>query len=247
MSSGFAIVTLPRSGSYHLNSLLDSAEDVICHGEIFKTNVVELRPSHLELMRMKKSDTAARNSDSIGFIKRLHDFDPDKIVGFKIFLVHTRRHRDLVHGVLNNPAWKKVCLFRNSIESYASLLRAKQTGVWVTRSGSQVPADRLNEKVQFTPDSFEQHIKLCQWLEKACGRMQAIDGNPVFRADYGLLGDESHLQQILSFIGSKTQAGTLKSDKTRQFSGTVDEGFSNWEEFSDYLRTHSMEKLLPSA
>ena len=49
----FVIVTLPRSGSYNLVSLLNSAPDIICHGEVFKRDVVELRPLHLEKMGMK--------------------------------------------------------------------------------------------------------------------------------------------------------------------------------------------------
>jgi len=41
-TSPFVITTQPRSGSYHFKSLLDSAEDIVCQGEIFKESAVEV-------------------------------------------------------------------------------------------------------------------------------------------------------------------------------------------------------------
>src|SRR5262245_39883207 len=81
----FVIVTLPRSGSYNLVSLLNSAPDIVCHGEIFKRDAVEVRPLHLEKMGFKTEDVAERDAKPGAFLQRLRGLNARKIVGFKMF------------------------------------------------------------------------------------------------------------------------------------------------------------------
>ena len=50
--ANFLVVTLPRSGSYNLVSLLNSAPDIVCHGEVFKRDVVELAEGPLAKLGM---------------------------------------------------------------------------------------------------------------------------------------------------------------------------------------------------
>ena len=58
----FLIITLPRSGSYHLRALLDSAPDISAFGEIFKGSEVELPRSQLTLLGLSPTDMAARDA-----------------------------------------------------------------------------------------------------------------------------------------------------------------------------------------
>src|SRR5215475_140758 len=93
--TSFVIVTLPRSGSYNLVSLLNSAPDIICHGEVFKPNVVELADGPLGKLDMKAEDIAARDARPMAFLNRLRGLNARKIVGFKMFPEHANRVKAL--------------------------------------------------------------------------------------------------------------------------------------------------------
>ena len=242
--SNFIIVTLPRSGSYHLVSLLDSADDIVCHGEIFKTDYIELRKFHLDKLKLDKADVAKRDADRVAFAQSLRRINKLKHVGFKIFPGHVNKDQGFNNSLMNSPAWKKIFLFRNPLYSYASLMRAKQTGVWVLTEGSQHPEDKLNAKIEFSKEEFEQHLSTCKWFESICARTEKVPGNQVFLAHYNKLGDTEHLRDMLQFIGSKSKADTLKSDKQRQFSARFEDGFTNWPQFEAYLREHKLLQLV---
>jgi len=243
-ATNFVIVTLPRSGSYHLVSLLDSASDVVCHGEVLKANYIELRQFYLDKLKLNKSDVATRDQDRLGFVQRLRAVNRFKNVGFKIFPDHVNRDQDFVDGLMNNPAWRKLFLFRSPLQTYASLLRAKKTGVWVLTEGAPYPTDQLHAKVDFTVESFEQHLGMCRWFEGICERTERVPKNRTFRTDYARLADDVHMQQILQFVGSKVSVSDLVSDKQRQYSAPFEEGFNNWPEFRQYLMDHDMADLL---
>lgn len=244
--SNFIIVTLPRSGSYHLVSLLDSADDIVCHGEIFKTDYIELRKFHLDKLKLDKADVAKRDTDRVGFAQSLRRINKLKHVGFKIFPGHVNKDQEFNNSLMNSPAWKKIFLFRNPLYSYASLMRAKQTGVWVLTEGTKHSEDKLNAKIEFSKDEFEQHLSTCKWFENICSRTEKVPANRVFHAHYNKLGEKSHMQEMLKFIGSKSDASLLKSDKQRQFSAKFEDGFTNWPEFEAYLRQHDMLNLVES-
>ena len=146
----FVIVTLPRSGSYHLVSLLGSAKDVVCHGEVFKRERIELGAWHLEKMKVKAEDVGLRDEKPLKFLDRLRSLNGRKIFGFKLFPQHLGNSTTLRDQLLGDSSWKKIFLFRNPVESYASLLRAQSTGVWVLQAGSKVQEERLHAPVSYT-------------------------------------------------------------------------------------------------
>jgi len=228
----FVIVTLPRSGSYNLVSLLNSAPDIVCHGEVFKRDLVELRPLHLEKMGMKHEDVAARDAKPIGFLQRLRGLNARKIVGFKMFPEHATRVAPLSVQVLRNPGWRKIFLRRNPIESYASLLRAKQTNVWTVPAAAKAPPpqETLNARVTFSPKSFDEHLQFTDWFEEVRAGIEAVPDNPVLTVDYEQIADRSALPELLRFLGSAGDADSLISDFDRQFTAALHEGFTNWDE-----------------
>jgi hypothetical protein len=236
----FVIVTLPRSGSYNLVSLLNSAPDIVCHGEVFKRDVVELRPLHLEKMGMKHADVAQRDAKPIAFLQRLRSVNARKIFGFKMFPEHATRVAQLNAQVLRNSGWRKIFLQRNPIESYASLLRAKQTNVWTVRTTAKAPPSQetLHARVTFTPDTFDEHLKLTAWYEKLLAGIRGVPDNPVMTVDYEQIADRSALPELLRFVGSGGIAESLISDFDRQFTASLSEGFTNWDE----LVRHAQER-----
>jgi len=228
----FVIVTLPRSGSYNLVSLLNSAPDIVCHGEIFKRDVVELRPLHLEKMGMVHEDVVKRDAKPGAFLQRLRGLNARKIFGFKMFPEHATRVAHLGGHVLRNPGWRKVFLQRNPIESYASLLRAKQTNVWTVRTAAKAPPSRetLHERVTFSPQTFDEHLQLTDWFDSVRAGIEAVPDNPVLTVDYERISDRSALPELLRFLGSAGDAESLISDFDRQFTAALHEGFTNWDD-----------------
>lgn len=243
--ASFVIVTLPRSGSYNLASLLNSAPDIVCHGEAFKPNAVELAEGPLGKLGMKDSDTQARDARPMAFLNRLRGLNARKIVGFKMFPEHANRVKALKEHVLRNPKWLKVFLRRNPIESYASLLRARQTGVWTVRTTS--PASRrngLDTRVTFAAESFDKHMDMSTWFDTVCTDLSAMEGNRCLRVSYEAVADRSALPAILGFIGSTASADSLTSEYEKQFSGTLPEGFANWDDLVDHARARGHEAAL---
>jgi LPS sulfotransferase NodH len=245
--ASFVIVTLPRCGSYNLVSLLNSAPDIVCHGEVFKPNAVELADGPLGKLGMKSDDVAPRDAKPMAFLNRLRGLNARKIVGFKMFPEHANRVKALKEHVLRHPKWLKLFLRRNPIESYASLLRARQTGVWTVRTTS--PASRrgsLDARVTFTAESFDRHMEFANWFDTLCGDLSAIEGNRCLAVDYEAVADRSALPGILSFIGSTGSAESLTSEYEKQFSGSLAEGFANWDDLVVHARAQGHEGVLQS-
>jgi hypothetical protein len=130
--SPFVIITLPRSGSYHLRALLDSAPDIRCYGEIFKGSEVELPPEELAFVELSKKDTEKRDQMGMALLNRLRKkTDAEGVIfGFKDFRFNLTRVK-IYQQMLNSKGWRKVFLFRNPIERYISMERADLTGVFV--------------------------------------------------------------------------------------------------------------------
>jgi|GEM_PF-4171676 len=59
MPHDFVVLSTMRCGSYHLTSLLDSAPDLTCLGEIYKPRKVELPRPLLRKLRLKLNLLAA--------------------------------------------------------------------------------------------------------------------------------------------------------------------------------------------
>src|SRR3982750_4340169 len=154
----FVIVTLPRRGPDPLVALLGSAPDIVCHGEVFKRDTIELGAPHLAKLGLAPGDVGERDAKAGQFLKRLRAQNGRKVFGFKMFMEHATRVPALAE-VLRDPGWRKVVLRRNPVESYASLLRAQRTGIWMlkTESAGAAPRERLDAPVTFDARSYAEH------------------------------------------------------------------------------------------
>lgn len=225
MPNNFLICAYPRTGSYHLVGLLNSANDIVCHGELFKEGVIELQPGyHVNITREE------RDRDPIAYIRALQALKPQDNFGFKLFQSHVAKNPAL-RGLLHSPDWKKVILVRDAVEVYASLLRAKKTNVWIVDGEQRVDEQVLNEKVRFAPESWRDHVKsFGSWLQ-IC---MTIENS--FVAVYGEYEKQIVMANLLKFLGSSVDARSLSSPTKKQFKGAVQDGFENWSEFADYMK-----------
>jgi LPS sulfotransferase NodH len=148
----FVIITLPRSGSYHLRALLDSAPDIRCYGEIFKGSEVELPPEELAAVGLGKKDTEKRDAMGMQVLNRLRKKTDaaDQIFGFKDFRFNLARAK-IYQQITNSQGWRKVFLARNPIERYISMERADLTGVFVVTEKNKDAGLDLKRPIRFDP------------------------------------------------------------------------------------------------
>ena len=133
MPNNFVVFCEARTGSYSLVSRFNSLDDIVCHGEVFKKERIEVSQFHKKQLVI---DTIAkRNNNPIEFISSLRSINPKKHFGFKLLNHHLNWAPKIVDHLTNDET-KKVILYRDPIQVYSSTLRTQKTGVW-TLKGEQ--------------------------------------------------------------------------------------------------------------
>ncbi len=243
----FVIITQPRSGSYYFKSLLDSAEDIVCQGEIFKQGVIEIDGYSSAKLGLKKGDITVRDSKPFAFVEHLRSLcTADKIFGFKAFWQHLTPHKPLINKIILNPEWQKIFLVRNPLQTYASLLRAKKTQVWVQKLGKpgQALASQGLVTVHFDQPSFEKHWAEYQRVCNKNHKLMAAQAGSCFEIGYGEMTDPARLDAVLAFLGSTANARQLTSEYQKQYPGALLEGFDNPDELLDYLAKQGLLEMV---
>ena len=238
----FVLFCTPRTGSYHFVSLLASAPDVDCHGEVFKPGRIELDAAVLAALGTLAADAAARDADPAGFVERLRALTPaSRVFGFKLFSNHVVAHKVLRERILGAPAWRKIVLDRDPLATYASLLRAERTGVWTLQAGRAVDPALLAAPVRFDAAGFEKHLRQHAKFRRQVEAAAAVPGNPLLELGYERLVQGDGLAAALRFVGSTADAAALTSTMRRQFDADLRSGFENWPEVEDFLRANGMQ------
>jgi hypothetical protein len=243
----FVIITLPRSGSYHLRALLDSAPDIRCYGEIFKGSEVELPPEELALLGLGKKDTDKRDEMGMAVLNKLRKKTDatDQIFGFKDFRFNLARVK-IFQQMVNSKGWRKVFLFRNPIERYISMERADLTGVFVVTEKTKDRNLDLKRPVRFDPERFERsmgsHRNLKRDAEKA---LEKFGPDLVHLVDYTQLNTLYTRKALMAFLGSQGDGALLASDHVKQFTAPLESGVENWAEMEAYLQETQQMGLMP--
>jgi hypothetical protein len=245
--SPFVIITLPRSGSYHLRALLDSAPDIRCYGEIFKGSEVELPPEELAYVELGKKDTDKRDELGMALLNRLRKkTDTEGVIfGFKDFRFNLTRVK-IYQQMLNSKGWRKVFLFRNPIERYISMERADLTGVFVVTEKNKDAGLDLKRPIRFDAARFEKsmgsHRRLTEDAQKALEK----NGPEVTHVlDYDRINDVTARKALMGFLGSAGDGALLASDHVKQFTAPLESGVENWDEMAAYLRDTQQMGLMP--
>lgn len=238
--SRFIILAYPRTGSYTLTSLLDSCHDVSCYGEVFKADRIELKKFRQKKHPVKTAEE--RDSDPLKFVALLARQTPRKIFGFKVFTPHLRRLPALERSIRDGD-WKRIILYRDPVEIYASTLRAEQTSVWTHKANRKTTEDVLNQPVTFEEESFENFLgNYRNYLDYASSL--AAQGN-AFVLSYKQIGDPPVMARLLEFVGSTAAVEDLRSEYQKQFTRPLDQGFTNWSELVDHLAKVDLDLKLP--
>jgi len=227
--SEFVIFCEARTGSYHVVSKLASAPDIMCHGEIFKSNTIELSPYHAQ--RMQEKTPTERNAQPIAFIQKLRRLNPHKHFGFKLFYSHMMSIPTICEYLVR-PNVKKVILQRSTLEVFTSLVRAKKTGEWV--GGKEYSSRHVGKfAVKFTDNEFRHFL---QFYHGFLAFSHVLSKTPnTFVLDYSQINDRDVIDALLQFIGSRATADALSSKITKQYVGDVKDAFKNWNDVERYL------------
>jgi hypothetical protein len=233
MPGKFVVYAWARTGSYHLTSLLDSCEDVICHGELFKPGRIELRPRLREKVLIDTPEQ--RDATPFKYIHQVRTLMADKHFGFKLFPSHVKRVPRL-GNVLSDKTWKVIGLFRDPIETYASALRTTKTNIWTLKRGNNLPVrEKLDVKVNFTEETWLPFIdKYFSFLGHLRKLSDEGGSKRIFIIRYDQLDQQPVMERLLRFVGSHAGTDKLTSEYNKQFVRPVHQAFDNWDEFSQY-------------
>ncbi|CAN5450762.1 hypothetical protein BH10PSE7_BH10PSE7_08000 [soil metagenome] len=233
MPNPFFILTWARSGSYHLASLLNSAPDIVCHKELFKPKVLEIP---VQLRRKWKLSLEKRDADPLGFLEKLRGLEPDKHVGFKLFPNHIA-YNPVLRELFESTDWNIICLTRAPVDIFASVQKAKNYAYWTSKQAAPAEFER---KIPFDPAAYDKFIKGYNGFKH---RVRLLKRNKrAIQIDYSELADESKLQSVLTYIGSKALAGSLSSEQEQQVGPRPIDLFERPDEVLDYARSKEAAK-----
>jgi hypothetical protein len=117
------------------------------------------------------------------------------------------------------PTTRRIVLTRAPLETYASFLRMRATGVHKLVEGEAAPPEALAAKVRFTPKSFG------RWVE-GHNRFMAM-GHLIAALPESFVIDYA-LDALLGFVGSTARAAASASAFRKQYAGALEDGFENW-------------------
>ena len=198
MPNNFVVFCEARTGSYSLVSRLNSLDDIVCHGEVFKKERIEVSQFHKKQLII---DTIAkRNNNPIEFISSLRRINPKKHFGFKLLNHHLNWVPKIVDHLTNDET-KKVLLYRDPIQVYSSTLRTQKTGVWTLKGSSAAAGQEAAPRVEYTEETFSnflnhynRFIVFVRILAKMCNS---------FTMYYDQINDMDAISAVLNFIGSQ--------------------------------------------
>jgi hypothetical protein len=185
----FVILACPRTGTNHYIGMLNSADGMHCHSEVFHKTSVFLRfGQHPELME-------ERDRDPIGFLRNLYDTTEGTAVGFKIFIDHNDA---VVKHCVESDDIECIVLYRhNFLSAYSSNLIATENQQWVIMDGSK-PKET---KVEFKRKDFEFHHKRYQkYYRDIITRLNERSKKFMF-IQYAETQSEPLVKQTFSFLG----------------------------------------------
>lgn len=226
MQREFILFSEMRSGSYHLVSLLDSAPDIVCYGEIYKQKTVEMAEEARAGLGLGARDTGRRDALGLALPSRLARLHPEAAaVGFKLLPGHVQADRPFLAEMLKDPGMSLVVLRRPALAIAVSLAQAQRTGAY-TRDAAQ-PL----EAPQVTMDAA--HLADCLGM---VGRFRSlvrgaveVPGKPVFQIGYSQLGWPKVLGRLLDFLGSSASPLSLTSTRHRQSDAPLHRRVANWD------------------
>ncbi|MCJ8138364.1 sulfotransferase family protein [Falsirhodobacter halotolerans] len=201
--TSFVLFAGMRTGSNFLEANLNAFDGLTCHGEVFNSGFM----GKLGQTEMFGIDIAARDRDPHTVLAAMKT--GEGLQGFRQFQDHDTR---ITQAVLDDPTCAKIILTRNPLESYVSLLIARETGQWkLTHAGKARGA-----KVVFNAPGFVAHVEgLGRFYADILHRLQ-VSGQTAFHIDYEDVQDVAVLNGLAKFLGIPARLQELDGKLKKQ-------------------------------
>lgn len=219
----FVILCLGRTGSTHLQSMLDHHSQARCWGEIFS----EGKPPTF---------AAAATDDPAEFVAGLLDGGGERASGFKLPINSIRLEPRAAAIVQGDPEIAVIRLSRrNGLAQLVSRQLLATTGVSQSIFGSYGDAT-----VTIDPTACIRALDRIAEEEAELDELAA--GHETFRIDYEELGDTTRLDELQRFLGLDPEPlrSWFERLRTRPLSETVE----NWDELAAALTGTPHERFL---
>jgi LPS sulfotransferase NodH len=205
MQRRFVILTLQRSGSNMLRSLLNEHPEVTCFGELMRRTPRRMRSQGyrgalrvLEHVDQKYQTDSVRFGHPRGFVDEvMTKLATTPIVGFKLML---NQHPKFMSELIGDPTYAKILLYRaNHLASFSSEKIARATGQGAARTGMDVKS----AKVRFRKGEFRRFLKAREEQFEDVRRQLAAAGGGHFEIEYLELVEGDGVVRILDFLGAE--------------------------------------------
>jgi len=202
--TSFVMFAAMRTGSNFLEANLNAIPGVFCHGEVF--NPVFM--GKLNQTRMFGMDMTARDADPLATLNAMRTAR-DGLSGFRQFQDHDPR---VTEAVLNDPDCAKIILTRNPLDSYVSLLIARETGQWKLTNALKLRSAR----VRFDKEEFARHLDDLGLFYAEIMHQLQVTGQTAFHIDYADIQDLDVLNGLAGFLGVAGRLEALDTNLKKQ-------------------------------
>jgi hypothetical protein len=222
----FVILCLGRSGSSHLQSLLDSHSEVRCFRELFSDRVPAGAPGFVH----------SGFRDPCAYLDALFAGQEERVVGFKLPMNSIRATPETVGLLGADHEMLVVRLSRRNLLAQLVSRRLQAT----TRVSHSFEGDYGDTKISIDP----------RQALNALDRMEADEleldgyahGKRVFRLAYEELAAGHRLEELQRFLGVEPEP--LRSWFTKLRTRPLSETVGNWSELQQGLRDTRYERFL---
>lgn len=230
----FMMVGMMRSGSNFLERKLNMLPSVRCHGELFNPKFIGFSADSGDAyLGYSKNDVHPRNRDSLGFLNEVLAANDRQQCGFRMFLDHDPA---VMAEALYNPGIQKVVLTRNLLDSFVSLLIARETDVWLTTDKRTSQVDR----VHVDPDELVNFALRQSMFYNDVLTILHRTGQRFFHIDYSEIKDLDQLNAMAEFLGVPDRFEAVKEPIQRQNPGEQRDKITNHAQLVEALRVRSM-------
>lgn len=233
--NNFVIACLARTGSYRLTDILNQQEGVVCHGEVFKKNRIEVEDKYLEKISIKRSDVQKRDAKPVSFIDNLFDAvkeEGNSASGFKIFPGHNKEALDYC---LTGKSFSVIFLCRNPFQQYVSLKVAKDTGLWVKREGEK--KEKEIHPISFDRHEFVNRMNAIFTYYNKVRLLSNVSGKKLLEVDYNDSLKGEGVVDVMNHIGvPQNKREPISSSHKKVIEKDYSEIIGNWSEAKAFLR-----------
>lgn len=186
-----AIFGAMRSGSNLLERSLGLHPKIEIYGEIFNPNFI----GEITQDELAGFSVATRDEDPLGFLRKIHEKAAPRLPCFRIFQDHHPKAQD---EILRDPRIAKLILQRNPVDSFVSLLIARETDQWLL---ARKKMQSLEAKVNLDLEAYDIYQNKLQKFYDHISEILTETSQDYFFVNYAEIKSLRTLNKAFDFVG----------------------------------------------